>query len=608
LEDARSSLLAALLRLYALGRPHRVLLWRSFFFMAVVGLTTGAYAWLMGPALRFLLTGGTDGLGALTRPWPTLARLDRAQALWVLPVVTVVIGAIKGVAYLGQFYTVGLFGQRVVIDLRRRVFTRLLGLSPRQLSDRLAGDLLGRFTSDITAVELAATYTLASYFRDTLQILILVAVAFSLAWKLALVLLVAVPIAAWPAARLTRALLARLREGQQALGSLAGQVHEGVGALRTLQVFNAREPELQRFDRKGSALRRALERAGWTRAATPGVMEVLAAVSIGLVLSLAVGLDFAGPEALVSFIAAVVLAYQPAKDLGRLSGFGLQASAALERVDAVLALEPAVVDAKGAIALPPLRERVTVSGLRFDWAEGRPALTDVSFELPAGKTVALVGPSGGGKSTLLSLLLRFERPVAGSIEIDGVDVSLATVESVRAQFALVTQEPLLFSASVRDNLRVARPEATDAELEAASRAASALDFITRLPQGWDTVLGERGVTLSGGERQRLCLARALLCGAPVLLLDEATRSLDPAGERQVQQAIDEVLRSSGRAAIVVAHRLEAVRAAHQICVLDGGRVVERGTHSELMGLNGRYAALVQSSGGSFVSGECTPAP
>jgi len=587
---ASSPLIAALGRLYALGRPHRGLLWQSFFYMAIVGLTTGAYAWLMGPALRFLLTGGAEGLGALTRVWPGLATLDRSRALWVLPIAALAIGAVKGLAYLGQFYTVGLYGQRIVIDLRRRLFGRLLGLSPRQRSEKLHGELLSRFTADVANVEYAATYTLASYFRDTVQIAILGAVALSLAWKLALVLLVAVPIAAWPAARLSRALLARLREGQEALGQLSAQVHEGVGALRTLQVFNAREAELARFDRRAGLLRRALERAGWTANATPGVMEVLAAISIAGVLAGAVGFQLAGPEELVSFIAAVVLAYQPAKDLGRLSGYGLQAAASLERIDEVLALEP--VAAAGGVELPLLRDRIVVRELRFDWADGRPALAGCSLEIPRGKRVALVGPSGGGKSTLLSLLLGFERPASGVIELDGVDLAHATPESLRAQFALVTQEPLLFSATVRENLLLAKPGAPDAELEAALRAANALAFVSKLPKGWDTAIGERGVTLSGGERQRLCLARALLSGAPVLLLDEATRSLDPEGERQVQAAIDEVLRSSGRTAVIVAHRLSTVEACDCIYVLDGGRVVESGTHAELLAARGAYAQWV----------------
>jgi subfamily B ATP-binding cassette protein MsbA len=309
-------------------------------------------------------------------------------------------------------------------------------------------------------------------------------------------------------------------------------------------------------------------------------------------LGLSATFQLAEPEALVSFIAAVVLAYQPTKDLGRLSGFGLQAAAALERLQAVLSATPPVAEKPGARVLPPMACHVRVENVCFDWAHDRPALVGATFEVCAGQRVALVGPSGSGKSTVLSLLLRFEAPASGCIAIDGVDIADATIESVRAQFALVTQDPLLFSASVRDNLLVARPGATQAELEVAARAALAHDFILKLPQGYDTRLGERGRTLSGGERQRLCLARALLSRAPVLLLDEATRSLDPQGEALVQRAVDEVLRHSGRTAVVVAHRLATVRAADLVIVLEGGRVVERGAPDELLRRGGFFARWV----------------
>lgn len=413
-------------------------------------------------------------------------------------------------------------------------------------------------------------------------------VALSVSWQLSLLALVAVPIAVLPASRLTRALMKRTREGQGALGSLAGQVQEGLGALRTIQAFNAQRAERARFERRTATVATALTRAGWARAAVPGVMEVLAAVAIAGSLAWAVATRAVGPEALVSFLGAIILLYQPAKDLGRVTQFLVTAAASLERLEEVLALAPPVADAPGARALGPVKERITLTDVHFSWGERR-ALDGVSLELPVGQVTALVGESGSGKSTLTALLLRFERPSRGAIAIDGVDVGAATAASVRAQFALVTQEPLVFSASVRANLRVARPGATDAELEAAARVAQAHDFICALPKGYDTPIGERGVVLSGGQKQRLCLARAVLAGAPVLILDEATSNLDPEGEREVQAALERVL--AGRTALVVAHRLSTIRNAHRVYVLADGRVAEAGTHDELLAKHGAYAGL-----------------
>ncbi|MBS1151359.1 MAG: putative transporter, permease/ATP-binding protein, partial [Myxococcaceae bacterium] len=433
--------------------------------MAMVGITTGAYAWLLGPALRFLLTGGSDGLQPLFRFWPEAALWPREKLLWWLPAVLVAIGLVKGVGYLGQFYFVGLYGQRVVIDLRRQVFDRFLGLSPRQSSQALSGDLLSRFTADVAAVEVAATYAMASWLRDTLQIAILIAVAVSLSWQLSLLALVAVPIAIWPASRLTAALLRRVRKAQAQVGSLTAQVQEGIGALKTIQVFGAQGTELRRFDDRAQALQRSLSRAAWSRAALPGAMEVLAAAAIAGTLAFTFSTRAVAPEALVSFLAAIILLYQPAKDLGRVSQFGVAAVAALERLDAVLGLPAGVEGGSGEARLT---QSVQLQGLRFGWGD-RPALEDVSLQIPIGQVTALVGESGSGKSTLASLLLRFETPHAGRVLLDGVDARDSSVHSVRAQFALVTQEPLLFAATIAENLKVARPDATVAQLEAAAR-------------------------------------------------------------------------------------------------------------------------------------------
>jgi subfamily B ATP-binding cassette protein MsbA len=331
-----------------------------------------------------------------------------------------------------------------------------------------------------------------------------------------------------------------------------------------------------------------LIRAGWAKGAVPGLMEILAAAAIATALGFAAWTRAIPPDHLVSLLAAVVLVYQPVKDIGRVGQFALQAAVAGERIFAVLDRPSLVTQAPKARVLPRAAKAVELQAVHFHYGS-RPALNGLDLEIPVGKVTALVGPSGGGKSTVVSLLLRFAEADTGVVRVDGVDVREATLGSVRGQFALVSQDPSLFSATVFDNIALGRPGAPRAEVERAAAWAQADEFIRALPRGYDTPVGERGVVLSGGQKQRICLARALVADAPVLVLDEATSSLDPESEAEVQRALDAVL--PGRTALVIAHRLSTVAGAHRIHVLEAGRVVESGGHGELRAARGLYAKL-----------------
>lgn len=549
---------------------------------ALVALVVAASAVLvLGQGLRFVIDAGF-GNGS-----------QRQLNLALIGMVS--IAAVMALASYARFYLMMSTGERVITDIRRAVFSHILTLSPSFYEGTRTGEIISRLTNDVTLVQSVIGSGFSMFLRNALMMIGAMILLIVTSPKLAALIVIGVPLTLAPILVLGKRVRRMSRHTQDRIADVSAYIDEAVHEVRTVQAYAHEDVDRVHFGERAEAAYESAVARIRDRGLLFSSVLLIAFCAIGIVLWIGGRDVLAGnltAGELSAFVFYAVIVASGAGTVSEVWGDLLRAAGATERIVELLATRPDIVAPPKPLVLPQrVRGEVSFIDTRFAYPArlDAPALDGFDLQVRAGERVALVGASGAGKSTVLALLLRFYDPQAGRVCIDGFDLAQCDPRAVRRQMALVAQDPVIFAASVAENVRYGRPDASMAEVHAACETAYAIEFIEQLPEGFNTELGERGVRLSGGQRQRLALARALLADRPILLLDEATSALDAESERYVQLALERLMR--GRTTLVVAHRLATVRNADRIVIMDRGRIVDQGTHAELIRAGGLYARL-----------------
>jgi subfamily B ATP-binding cassette protein MsbA len=575
--------------------------------MAVVGAMEGFRILLMGPIIDRVLNPKTPGRSLTLFNIPGTQHMVYLQdfvpqhfgnPLTVVAVALVGTAIIKGICdYIGT-YLVNYAGFGLITDLRNRLYDTILRRSISFFSRHSTGTLVSTVVNDVEKVQVTLTIALAEFLQQLFTLIFLIGVVIVLGHKLAIVLLIFVPFVIFSAGKIGRRVRTTTRKGQDKLADIQNILHESIAGNRIVKAFGMEDWEGSRFQSAARKLFRANLRSVAVQSASSPLMDVVGALAVALLLWLGriqINSGAMTPGIFIAFIIAVFRLYDPVRKMAFFNNSFQQALGASQEIFHLIDEDDDIKEKPGAIVLPAFRDRVRFENITFSYTGANGCepeiLRNISLETRAGEVVAIVGSSGAGKSTLVHLIPRFFDVTSGAIKLDGHDIRDVTLASLRAQIGIVTQETILFNDTVRNNIAYGQPDVPEEAVVEAAKAALAHDFILRLPEGYNTIIGEKGLRLSGGERQRIAIARALLKNAPILILDEATSALDTESESLVQAALQNLI--SGRTVFVIAHRLTTVRHADRIVVLEGGHITDSGTHEDLLTRLGTYRKLYE---------------
>ena len=560
-------------RLLKLARPYSVRFLFAMICMLIVGALTSSQAVLVKPVL--------DDIFLAKNP---------ASLKWI-PLAVIGIFFIKGICNYTQNILMSFIGVRIVTDLRNKLYDQIQKQSLSFFTQHPTGILMSRIMNDVLFIQSASSEAVTSIIKDTFTLIALVCVIFYTDWQLAIIAMIVFPVTIYPISRFGKKMRKVATSTQITMGTLSSLLQETISGTRIVKAFCMETYESNRFAAENERLLKLNMKAVSVNAISHPLMEFLGSLGIAAVIFYGGYNVLEGnstPGTFFSFLAAVLMLYEPVKRLTNVNNTIQQGIAGADRVFSIIDLVPDIKDKYDAIKLPSVSRGIDIENVTFCY-EQTPVLKNISLSIKTGEVVAFVGMSGGGKTSLVNLIPRFYDVTGGSILIDGCDIRNVTLQSLRGQMAIVTQQTILFNDTVRNNIAYGDIDRTEDEIVSAAKAANAHDFIMKLPNGYDGNIGELGTKLSGGEKQRLSIARALLKNAPILILDEATSSLDTEAEIEVQDALDNLMK--GRTTLVIAHRLSTIRNADRIIVLVNGEVVEEGNHETLMEKKGEYFRL-----------------